>query len=97
MTIKIIDVSKHNGSLYWSKIKKDGIDGVMIRAGDGWYNENDQFQKTIQEAQQRGVNYGIYFYTYATKMEEARWEIQGFLNAIQGLRPHTSGAAFCVA
>ena len=32
---KLIDVSAHNGIIDWAKVKKSGIDGVIIRTGFG--------------------------------------------------------------
>lgn len=86
-TFKIVDVSSHNGNLYWQKLKADGVDGLIIRAGYGWYNEDPTFIKNVNEAALHGMDYGLYFYTYATEMSEAKQEIEGFLQAIKGLKP----------
>lgn len=87
MTKKVIDISNHNGRINWQKLKADGITGVIIRAGYGWYNADLSFSRNVKEAQEHGMDYGLYFYTYATRMDEARQEIAGFLNAIRGLKP----------
>lgn len=87
MTKKVIDISNHNGHINWQKLKADGITGVIIRAGYGWYNADLSFARNVKEAQEHGFDYGLYFYTYATEMDEARQEIAGFLHAIRGLKP----------
>ena len=34
-TLKVIDVSYHNGTIDWAKVKAAGIDGAIIRCGYG--------------------------------------------------------------
>ena len=88
MTIKIIDVSKHNGSLYWSKIKKDGIDGIMIRAGYGWQFHKDPYMdEFVEGCRKNKIPYGFYCYSYATTVSQAVTECYGFLKTIKGLNP----------
>lgn len=85
--MKIIDISHHNGKINWQKVKADGIGGVMIRASYGWYNYDKCFKVNVQEVQEQGLPWGLYHYTYATNMSEARQELYGFLNALRGLKP----------
>ena len=85
--MKIIDISHHNGKINWQKVKADGIGGVMIRASYGWYNYDKCFKTNVREVQEQGLPWGLYHYTYATNMSEARKELYGFLNALRGLKP----------
>lgn len=87
MSKKVVDISNHNGRINWAKLKADGITGVIIRAGYGWYHADLSFSRNVREAQEHGVDFGLYLYTYATRMDEARQEIAGFLQAIHGLKP----------
>ena len=41
---KIIDVSKHNGTIDFKKVKADGIAAVIIRAGYGKNNIDVKFK-----------------------------------------------------
>lgn len=85
--MKVIDISNHNGAINWNKVKSDGIGGVMIRASYGWYNYDERFKQNVKEAEAHGLPWGVYHYTYATTMSEARQEIYGYLNALRGLKP----------
>lgn len=85
--MKVIDISHHNGKINWRKVKSDGIGGVMIRASYGWYNYDKCFRVNVREVQEQGLPWGLYHYTYATNMSEARKELYGFLNALRGLKP----------
>jgi len=33
---KGIDVSVHQGDIDWKKVKSDGVEFAILRAGDGW-------------------------------------------------------------
>lgn len=85
--MKVIDISHHNGKINWRKVKADGIGGVMIRASYGWFNYDKCFKQNVKEVQEQGLPWGLYHYTYATNMSEARKELYGFLNALRGLKP----------
>lgn len=85
--MKVIDISHHNGKINWRKVKADGIGGVMIRASYGWYNYDKCFKQNVKEVQEQDLPWGLYHYTYATNMSEARQELYGFLNALRGLKP----------
>ena len=86
--IKMIDISNHNGPINWAKVKADGIKQVMIRAGYGWTFKKDALLEThIKGAEANGIDYGLYFYSYATNMDQAKTEVAGFLAAIKAYKP----------
>ena len=68
-----IDVSKYQGDINWQKVKNAGIEFAMIRLGFG-YNEvnkmDEKYLQNIKGALENGIDVGIYFYSYATTMEE---------------------------
>lgn len=86
MSIKVIDVSKHNGVIDWTKVKASGVSGVIIRAGYG--RVISQKDKTFEEyyagAVKAGLNVGAYWYSYAKTPAEAKIEASVFLEAIKG-------------
>ncbi|MDD7732857.1 MAG: glycoside hydrolase family 25 protein [Firmicutes bacterium] len=86
MEKKIVDISYHNSTIDFSKLKK-AVDGVMIRAGYGWYNKDKKFLDNVRGCEEHGIPYGIYFYSYATTMKQAELEIEGFLSHIRGTKP----------
>lgn len=92
MSYKGIDVSMHNGSVDFNKVKKAGINFVMIRSGYGdilsYPNQKDsKFETNYKNAKAAGLNIGIYHYMYATTAAGAKREAQGFLKTIKDKLP----------
>ena len=66
MAIKCIDVSDHQKKIDWKKVKKAGIDHVIIRAGYGKGNTDSQWDRNIKGAIAAGINnIGVYWFSYA--------------------------------
>lgn len=91
-----IDVSTHNGTLDFEKIKKEGIDFLMIRSSYGWYDEKDQengkdysfqydkeLKNNVEGALNHQIPFGIYHYSYASTKEEALLEAEYTINALK--------------
>lgn len=71
-----IDVSKWNGDIDWDKVKADGVEFVMIRAGyrgsvTGALVEDPNFLANIRGAKRAGLKVGVYFFTQAVNEVEA--------------------------
>lgn len=83
---KGIDVSKHQGTIDWQKVKASGVDFAMIRAGYGRYdNQKDEcFEENYKNAKQAGVKVGAYHYSYAKSTDDAKKEAETFLKWISG-------------
>lgn len=60
-----IDVSKHNGSIDFNKVKADGYDFVIIRAGYGKSNKDSNFADNVKKALSAGLKIGAYWFIYA--------------------------------
>lgn len=84
--MKIIDVSKHNGTINWAKVKADGIDGAIIRAGYGreLSQKDPLFEQNYKGASANGLHVGAYWYSYADNPADALKEANAFLAAIKG-------------
>lgn len=86
---KGIDVSTWQGQIDWLKVKKDGIDFAIIRAGFG-RNEPRQvdvrFHENMKNAQAAGIKCGAYHYSYAKSPEDAKNEANFFLSIIKGYK-----------
>lgn len=84
--MKVIDVSKHNGTINWSDVKKDGIEGVIIRAGFGKLatQKDPMFETNYKGAATAGLHIGAYWYSYALTAAEAEQEARAFLKCIEG-------------
>ncbi len=76
MTKKGIDISKWQGDIDWKKVKADGIEFAIIRIGYGMYaNQKDsKFEKNYKGATSVGIPVGVYHYSYATSVDEAKIE-----------------------
>ena len=84
-----IDVSAHQELIDWDKVAAAGVDFVMIRAGyrgytQGLIHQDDYFTYNINEALRVGLDVGIYFFSQATSVEEAREEALQTLEWIAG-------------
>ena len=71
-----IDVSYHNGTIDWQKVKAAGVEYAIIRCGyrgasTGALVEDPYFEKNIKNATEAGVRVGVYFFTQATTPVEA--------------------------
>lgn len=87
--IYAIDVSKHQGTMNWSAVKKAGIRHAMIRSGYGRYvsQKDPQFDRNVTQCVALGIDWGTYWYSYATSPAQARREAQCCLSVIKGLKP----------
>lgn len=84
--MKVIDVSKHNSVIDWIKVRGDGIEGVIIRAGYGKdvSQKDNMFEANYRGASEAGLHIGAYWYSYAVTAAEAEQEARVFLECIKG-------------
>ena len=76
-----VDISKENGTVDFKKIKKDGVDFVMVRLGYRGYESgnvilDEEYFDNIQLANEAGLAVGVYFESQATTVEEALEEAE---------------------
>lgn len=86
MTKKGIDVSKYQGSIDWKKVKNAGIEFAILRIGYGMYeNQKDpRFEEYYKNARANGIPVGVYHYSYAKTVEEAKQEAKLVLKWLNG-------------
>lgn len=82
MKLKVIDVSKWNGTINFNKVVKAGIYGVIIRAGHGT-SEDPLFLSNYVNAENVGLKVGAYWYTNCTNEKGAKAEAQAFLSVVK--------------
>ncbi len=82
---KGIDVSKHQGTIDWSKVKGN-VDFAIIRAGYGKLisQKDAKFESNYQGCVDNNIPCGAYWYSYATSVSEIQTEAKVFLEAIKG-------------
>ena len=84
--VKGIDISVYQQKVDFEKIKKSGIEFVIIRAGFGKVaSQKDKlFESHYSNAKKAGLKVGCYHYTYAKNVQEAEQEANVFLEWIKG-------------
>ncbi len=83
-----IDVSKHNGTIDWAKVDASGIDFVLIRAGFGndISQKDPKFEENMQGALAHKLHVGVYWFSYAVSVEDARKEAEVFKRVLAPYR-----------
>lgn len=82
---KGIDVSKWQGEIDWQKVKNAGINFAIIREGYGKKSPTQvdkKFKVNIEGAKSVGINCGIYHYSYADSISDAKLEAEFCLENI---------------
>jgi len=84
--IKCIDVSEWQGNIDFDKVKKSGITSVILRAGFGRESSqrDSEFEKNYRNAKSAGLKAGVYWYSYAVDVNDAKKEAQACLEVIKG-------------
>ena len=85
MELKLIDVSVHQGQIDWAKVKNH-IDGAIIRCGYGSDiadQDDKRFVQNVESCIQHGIPFGVYLYSYAKTIEQAKSEAAHVLRLIE--------------
>lgn len=89
MERKLIDVSYHQGTIDWEKVKSSGIEGVILRCayGSDIVSQDDkQWKRNADECTRLGIPFGTYLYSYAKTEEESKSEAAHVLRLIEGYK-----------
>ena len=82
-----IDVSEHQGTIDWSKVKANGVDYAIVRCGYGqdYESQDDKYWKINADACVKyGIPFSTYLYSYADTVEKAKSEAKHVLRLIKG-------------
>lgn len=84
----MIDVSKWQEDIDWKKVKESGIDYAMMRLGTQKAIDKESvidsyFEKNIKEAQENGVKVGVYYYSYANDIAEAKIQAEWVVKKLE--------------
>lgn len=93
-----IDVSQWQGEVDWKRVKAAGVEFAFVRIGyqkgyDGEYILDPYFYDNIDGAKAAGLMVGTYFYSYATRPEEAQKQAEWVVEKLEG-RELELGIAF---
>lgn len=85
-TWKLVDVSKHNGTIDWAKVKKAGYHAILrCGYGDNITSQDDaQFLRNAKECERLGIPYGVYLYSYAKSTSQINSEIAHAKRLLKG-------------
>ena len=86
---KGIDVSEWQGDIDWNKVKNTDVEFAIIRcgfAGDYTKYDDKKFQRNVSECQRLGIPFGIYLYSYAETVEDAKSEAAHVLRLLNGMQ-----------
>lgn len=86
MEKKGIDISHHQGDIDFDKLKGN-IDFAMVRTSYGAFYEDKKYKQNIAGLERVKIPYGLYHFSYATNVESAKKEAEGFINIIKKYNP----------
>ena len=86
-----IDVSEHQGSIDWAKVKESGVEFAFIRLGyrtydNGNIKEDAYFEENMNGAAANGIEVGVYFFSQATTPDEAVEEAKFVIKKLKGYK-----------
>ena len=84
MNFRVLDLSAHQGDIDFSRVKKDGIWGVMLKATEGQSYLSPAFDKNYEQATKAGLHVGAYHYLRAANALDSLKEAQFFLQSVKG-------------
>ena len=90
-TIKGIDISEWQGDVDWSAVKNDGYEYAIVRLGYSYRSSNllkfakdKKYDQNMKNADAADIPVGVYLYSKAKTVDEARAEAQYVINTMQG-------------
>lgn len=83
-----IDVSSWQGDIDFDKLKKAGVEFIIIRVGsytgdEEKYFVDKKFVQNIKGANKHDIDVGIYFYSYSSSIKEAKEDARWVLDQIK--------------
>ncbi len=85
-----IDLSEYQGDIDFEAVKNSGVDYVMLRLGGRYYSDEGllfvdmQFDTYFDEAKKAGLDVGVYFFSQATDVSEAKDEARFIIRKLEG-------------
>ena len=79
-----IDISDHKQKINFQKVKKSGINFVIMIAGIGHGKKDKYFEETYKKAKEAGLNVGAYWECKARSLADSTTEAKFVLNVLKG-------------
>ncbi len=88
-TYYMVDVSKWEENINWKKVYDSGVHYAMIRLGTqkgvgGNSVIDEYYAKNIKEAKKAGLKVGIFYYSYAKSVDEAKEQAKWVIDTLDG-------------
>ncbi|MDO5156167.1 MAG: GH25 family lysozyme [Eubacteriales bacterium] len=87
-----VDASQYQGNVDWNKVKKSGVNFVMLRLGYGagrfgtrQCQVDPRFKEYVKELKKLNIPIGIYFYSYAITPKQALEEAEFVIKQLDGI------------
>ncbi len=86
MEYRGIDVSKYQGDINFKKVKDAGVQFAIIRIGYGQYEsqKDEKFEANYEGFRSVGIPVGVYLYSYALSVNDAKKEANTVLKWLNG-------------
>lgn len=84
---KGIDVSYHNGTIDWKKVKQSEVEYAIIRCGYGTNDKSQddkKWEENVKGCTDNNIPYGVYLYSYADTVEKASSEADHAIRLLEG-------------
>ena len=82
---KVIDVSAYQGNIDWTKVKKAGVDGAILKIIRKDLTPDKKFEEYYAGCQKADVAVvGVYNYSYATTASKAREDAKAVIKILNG-------------
>ena len=85
-----IDISEHQNNIDWKKVKESGVEFAILRLGYRGYGKTGKiildktFEQNYKEAQENGIEIGVYFFSQAISSDEIKEEADFVLSNLKG-------------
>lgn len=84
MEIKGIDVSSWQGKIDWNKVANYGMDFAILRITEAGNVIDGQFENNFAGCNKYKIPVGVYKYSYASTVSEARSEARKVVSVLNG-------------
>lgn len=82
MSTKLLDISYWQGTLDFNKIKNDGYNYIILRAGYGT-TKDPKFDEYATNCKKYGIKIGAYWFCYSTNVSEVKKEVRKCISVIK--------------